>query len=101
MAFASLMSLSDDHLRQEHRRRTWIGVLGLICALAAAFLTARLVLESTEGPQAFAKLVFLLAAQAAVGLVVVFWMTRPLQERDRRKRLIMRQAIGAFPGMDD
>ncbi|MCW5963946.1 MAG: hypothetical protein KIT83_07900 [Bryobacterales bacterium] len=101
MAFGSLMSLSDDNLRQEHRRRTWMGAVGMICALTSAFLTARLVLESAEGPQAFTRLVLLLAAQAALGLVVVFWMTRPLQERDRRKRLIMRQAIGAFPVLDD
>ncbi len=101
MALKSLMNATDDALRRELRRRLWVGVLVLFCSLVAAYSAARYVLDSGEGPAAFGKLVFLLAVQAAAGLAVVFWMTRPMQERDRRKRLIMRQAIGAFPGLDD
>ncbi len=101
MSLSSLMSMSDEHLRAEHRRRIRVGLIALACALIAAYTGASFLLDTADGPRVFAKLVFLLAAQAAVGLAIVFWMTRPMQERDRRKRLIMRQAIGAFPEMDD
>lgn len=100
MSLNALMSLSDEKLRQELRRRMWIGLGLLVMALAATYMGAHWVLENAQGPKAFTNLVFVLGLQAGFGLIVVFWMTRPMNERDRRKRLVLRQAIGAFPGND-
>lgn len=101
MPLSDLMSLSDEKLRQVHRRRMWIGLLLLVTSVAAVYAAAQLLLESGPGPQAFTQLLALFGVQGGVGLIIIFWMTRPMNERDRRKRLVMRQAIGAFPGMDD
>jgi hypothetical protein len=100
MALNSLMNSTDEALRSEHRRRLWMGTVVLLLTLLVAYMAAHQLLDSAEGSAAFGKLVILLAVQAAAGLAVISWMTRPMQERDRRKRVILKQAIGAFPELD-
>lgn len=98
MFFVSLTALSEDRLRQEQRRRLWIGLLLLLAVIAAAFAGVRLALSIGEGSRAFLILLAVLAVDMAIAAFLVHWLTRPLHERTRRRRLLMRQVIGAFPG---
>lgn len=95
------MSLTDDELRRQQHLRIWVGLLLMSLLLAFAFASARVVMGSATDVRGFATLLVLFAADMLVAMLVAFWMTRPLQERSRRKRLVLRQAMGTFPCAED
>ena len=101
MSFTPLSSLSDEALRQERNRRIALGLALFVVLLFAAFLSVRIVLQTAANPTDFMKVLILIAFNMAVAMLVAFWMSRPLQERTRRKRLVLRQAIGTFPAVED
>ncbi len=93
----TLMTLSEERLRRELRQRIWIGLILLFATVAVAVFGVRFILAAENGVRGFTILLGLLVLKMVFVAAVVYWLTRPIQERTRRRRLVIRQAIGTFP----
>jgi hypothetical protein len=101
MPFSRLTSLSDEELSQQRNRRLLIGLALLTILFFTAFLSVHNVMQTATSAADLMKVMLLIGLNMAVVMVIAFWITRPMQERSRRKRLVLRQAMGTFPAAED
>lgn len=101
MSFESLAALSEDLLHREQKRRVLVAVLLLGGILTAAVWGIRSALQYDSGLYGYVVVLGTLVLGMLVVLVLLYWSTRPLYERSRRRRLVIRQAMGVFPSEED